>query len=399
VLLREVSSGLILALLLLPALGTPAAGAPEEPPPEAVVGDLPFLDGTSPSAIFLDLAPEGSARALSLQLDTGANTTVLTPPFARSLGVNVRSLKSSPYRRRTRLGRDLLFQVSTGGSDQSARFAPFDYGLLGGDFLDDYVVELDYAARRVRFLDPERWSVPETTSAADAAVLPFQLVGARPVVEVRLDGEPVKMLLDTGSPVGVIVGGRTAKTLVGETRPLRGFQMFGVHGEIAAQLAEARQLGLGPFTIENQPLIVAPRGLYQQGTASDSVIGHDLLALFTVRIDYPKRRLWLRRKAPLEGRLLGLDWAPARASGALLERRDDHVWVRFVAGGSAADRLGLAPNDLVEFLDAAPPPEDLAAVQAAISGGSVAVRVQRRGEDGRWQPRTLQPPGAAAPDS
>jgi hypothetical protein len=313
--------------------------------------------------------------------------------------VNVRHLKSSPYRRRTRLGRDLLFQVRTGGSDQSAGFAPFDYGLLGGEFLDDYVVEIDYSTRRVRFIDPERWSVPETTSRADAAVLPLQLVGTRPVVEVRLDGEPVKMLVDTGSPVGVIVGGRTAKTLVGETRPLRGFQMYGVAGKIDAQLGETGQLGLGPFTIENVPLIVAPRGLYQQGTASDSVLGQDLLALFTLRIDYPRRRLWLRRTAPLEGRLLGLAWAPARASGALLERRGDQVWVRLVAGGSAADRLGLAPNDLIEFLDAAPPPEDLAAVQAAIAGGSVAVRVQRRDEEGRWQPRTLQPSSAAAPDS
>ena len=136
---RELSSSLILALLLLPVLVGPASGDPEEPPSEAVVGELPFLDGASESAVFIDLAPDGSARALSLQLDTGATATVLTPQFARSLGVNVRSLKSSPYRRRTRLGRDLLFQVQTGGSDQSARLAPFDYGLLGGDFLDDFV--------------------------------------------------------------------------------------------------------------------------------------------------------------------------------------------------------------------------------------------------------------------
>lgn len=384
-----------LALVLVPVC---AAAEPGEPPPEAVVGDLPFLEA-SPNAVFIDLAPEGSARALTLQLDTGATSSVLTPEFARALGVNVRRLKSSPYRRRTSLGRDLLFDVRTGGSDRSAGYAPFDYGLLGGRFLAHYVVEVDYATRRVRFIDPDRWEVPETTSQEGAAVLPLQLVGNRPVLDVALDGEPFRMLLDTGSPIGAIVGGSAVKKLSGEPRPLRGFTLYGVQGRIEAQLAEAKRVSVGPFTFEDVPVVVAPRGLYQQGTASNSLVGHDLLAPFTLRIDYPRRRLWLRRTAPLEARLLGLSWASARESGAMLERRDDQLWVRLVTGGSPADRLGLAPNDLIEFLDAAAPPDDLRAVQSAIAGGEVAVRVQRRDEDGSWRPRTLLPPGAASPGS
>ena len=41
---------------------------------------------------------------------------------------------------------------------------------------------------------------------------------------------------------------------------------------------------------------VAPQGFYNQGFPGDSLIGYDLLAQFLVRIDYPRRRLWLRRE-------------------------------------------------------------------------------------------------------
>jgi hypothetical protein len=48
---------------------------------------------------------------LVLLLDTGASFSVFTPLAARAAGVSVRRDKSSPYRRATRLGRDLQFYV------------------------------------------------------------------------------------------------------------------------------------------------------------------------------------------------------------------------------------------------------------------------------------------------
>ena len=69
-----------MGLLLLPGL---AAAASPDPAPDAVLADLPFLDGDERNRIFVDLATEGSRRPLRLLLDTGASHTVLGP-FSRS---------------------------------------------------------------------------------------------------------------------------------------------------------------------------------------------------------------------------------------------------------------------------------------------------------------------------
>ena len=109
--LRELGLGLCLLLSAVAAAAEePAAAATDatgEPPPEAVLADLPFLDPPDARTVTVDLAREGSARPFPLLLDTGAQSSVLTPALARELGVNVRRLKSTPYRRATRLGRDL----------------------------------------------------------------------------------------------------------------------------------------------------------------------------------------------------------------------------------------------------------------------------------------------------
>ncbi len=136
-----------------------AAAQAQGPPPAAVVADLPFLDSPDPSSIVIDLAREEGARPFPLVLDTGASFSTLTPRLARELGVRVRSTKRSPYRRATRLGRDLQFRVDARRGDMASQTGR-EFGLLGGNFLVEYVVEIDFPRRRVRFLDPDHYRLP-----------------------------------------------------------------------------------------------------------------------------------------------------------------------------------------------------------------------------------------------
>ena len=87
--MRASSVGLLAAFLILPA-ATLWADGPDEPPPGAVLAELPFLDHPEKNRIVVDLAPEGH-RPFPLMLDTGATHSVITPVMARSLGVSVRA--------------------------------------------------------------------------------------------------------------------------------------------------------------------------------------------------------------------------------------------------------------------------------------------------------------------
>jgi len=355
----------------------------EDPPPAAVLAELPFLDFFGPSSIAIDLSRGEGARPFPLVLDTGASDSTVTPGLARELGVRVRSSKRSPYRRPTLLGRDLQFRVDARRGELASQTGS-EFGLLGGSFLALYVVEIDIPRRRVRFLDPDRYAVPEQATAPDETVLPVRLVANRPIVEVEIEGHRLDLLLDTGASYGVVIGGRVARAAGLESHPAPGLAAVGVMGEIGVEFAEARSVRLGTLEFRDLPVIVAPRGLHQQGTASDSLIGFDLLSQLTLRIDYPRKRAWLRREPGATPIFLGADYALVRASGALLQRSGESVFVAAILPGGAADRIGLEPEDVLEGFDPTDEALDPASPHRAIaSQGPVLVR--RRGEGGSWR--------------
>lgn len=371
--------GVLLSVVLCSA----SVAEAQDPPADAVVAELPFLDSPHPSSVVVDLARDAAARPFPLVLDTGASFSTLTAGLARELGVPVRSAKSSPYRRATCLGRDLQFRVDARRGDMVSPTGR-EFGLLGGNFLVEYVVEIDFADRRVRFLDPDRYRVPEQAASPDETVVPMQLVSNRPIVEVEIEGHSVSLLLDTGAAYGVLIGGRVARAAGLESLPASGLSAAGVLGEIGVEFSEAKSVRVGSLEFQNLPVIVAPRGLYQQGTANDSLIGYDLFSQLTLRIDYPRKRVWLRRDPGAPPIFLGADYTLVRKSGALLFRDGSSIFAAAILPGGAADRIGLQPQDVLEGFDASDAGFDPASPHHAIAGEG-PVQIRRRGEGGSWR--------------
>jgi len=373
------------ALALLGVLATgPAWG--QEPPAEAVLADLPFLASEEPNRVYIDLAPEGSARGLRVMLDTGAAESVFSPRAAREMGVHVKKTKSSLYRRKTRLGPDLLFWVDTSSSDQGT-LTGWEYGLLGGGFLEQYVVEIDFPARRVRFLDPKRYAVPETVDAPGEAVIPMKNIGKRPAVELELNGVRVLMLLDTGAPFPLILSGPVAEGAGVESREEPGIGTGTVLGPVSVRLGKADRLAVGPLVLEGVPLLVAPRGVYNLGVPGDSLVGYDVLAEFTVRLDYARERMWLRHAPDARRTFLGADWAAYEAGGALLLPHLGAFHVQLVDEGSPAAERGLRRGDQIRGAHSA-----LRVVETLRAGAELEVT---REVDGIWTDVVL--PAAEAP--
>ncbi len=385
-------------LLLLPWLPRPSAaqevdalparvpGIPE-PPAEAIVAEVPFEPGPV-FRIFVDLAREGT-QPFVMMLDTGAAESVLTPGMARELGVSVRRTKSTPYRRATRLGRDLQFWIDTATSDTGSKTG-FEYGLLGGEFLDDYVLELDYPRRRVRFLDPKRYEVPEETAAADERVLPFRRSGTRILTDVAVDGRETRVILDTGAPDTLILSGKVARKLGIEVDTLAEYGEVGtVMGPMTVRYKEAQRGTWGGFAYEEGPILVSPRGWSNMGP-NDSVIGYDLLRQFTIRIDYKRKRLWLRRDGDTRMTFQGADYRVSRRVGALVFEVEPGTYqVYKVEPGGAAAEIGLRNGDIIVWAggDEARRVEEIA--DRVIAGEELTVA--RRIDDG-WVELILPKP-------
>ena len=342
--------GATLAALLLVLAGARASA--DEVPAEAVLAVLPFLDAPEPNRIVVDLAPEGSAKPLRLMLDTGASAAMLTPLAARELGVSIRPHKQDPYRRPTRLGRDLQFFIDTSTSDTGSKTA-WEYGVFGGQFLSEYVVEIDFPGRRVRLLDPKRFTVPASVTASDEAVVPIRLVSQRPGIEVVIDGVKALLMLDTGCPTPAVISGKLAKRASLTSRPVPGLSGGTVLGPMEVELGEAKSLRLGPFEFADVLLEVAPKGWYNIGFPENSVIGYDLLAPFVLRLDYANERLWLRRATQAPIRFNGADVAAYREVGALLIPKEGRFNTWVVRPDSVAAQRGLRPGDWIEGMASA----------------------------------------------
>jgi predicted aspartyl protease len=338
------------AALLLAFAGVRANA--DDVPADAVLAVLPFLDAPEPNRIVVDLAPEGSAKPLRLMLDTGASDAVLTPLAARALGVSIRPHKQDPYRRPTRLGRDLQFFIDASTSDTGSRTGR-EYGVFGGKFLSEYVVEIDFPGRHVRLLDPHRFSVPVSVAASDEAVVPIHLVSQRPGIEVAINGVKALLMLDTGCFSPAVISGKLAQRASLTSSPLPGLRAGTALGPMDVELGEAKSVRIGPFEFADALLEVAPKGWYNIGFPENSVVGYDLLAPFVLRLDYANERLWLRRVSQEPIRFAGADVAAFREIGALLIPKQGrfHAWA--VRPESVSARRGLRPGDAIEGMPSA----------------------------------------------
>lgn len=284
------------ALVLAIAIGGAAARA-AEPPADAVLAELPFVAAAegAPLEVRIDLAPAG-ARPLSLVLDTGSPESFATPRAAQGLGISLRRSKQTPYRRATRLGRDIELNIDTRRGETAASTAG-EWAVLGARFLAAYVVEIDAPGRRVRFLDPERFTVPEQAEGEDASVLPLRLVGNRPVVDIEVGAARVPAAITTGAPGTLLLPGGWTKDagLVADPEAPEALAPMAGAGRLEAMIAP--RLRIARFEESDVPVLVAENGAQGAGARSEALLGMELLQRFVLRIDYPRKRVWLAEPA------------------------------------------------------------------------------------------------------
>lgn len=293
----------VLAAPLVAALLHLLAPGPGWASEEGVLAELPFLDPLShdgplyPGHVRIDLSAR-PGRPLPMLLDTGAAGTVMTPLYARALRITVRKHKQGYYRRSTILGRNLEFHVGTRSSETGSRTG-WEFGLLGANFLREYVVEVDYQRKRVRFLDPSVWSVSEETAEPGEWVLPMGMTDNRPTVEIELGSGRAHFLMDTGATMDLMLSEEKAREL-GIEIPATAATVIGqnVLGRDRSASFFVSEVRVGGRAVPNVSLVVTLReGSTFRTTnlagADEALLGNTFLSRFRVRFDYPNGRVGL----------------------------------------------------------------------------------------------------------
>jgi hypothetical protein len=332
---------LLTALAALPSAADPPVELSSDAPPEsAVLADLPMLEVPGSPLIHLDLAAPGDPP-LRVILDTGSHHSVAGRRGLQEFGGEKRPGDREIYHRRTATGGVLTVAPVP---DRAPQVQADPFVRLGLTFLRGYVLELDFSARRVRFLDPDRVVLPEATEAPDEAVIQL---GPRPAMDVDVNGHPVNMLIDTTLPVPLWL---KTRDLVKSAISPKTLPILRVRGERQAtvRLFETDLVKLGPLDAGVFPVIVSQDPHRDAFGQNGHAVGIDLLSRFRVRLDIARSRMWLKRAGDAPVRFAGLPYSRTSSSGAYLTPFGSWYELFGVLPDSPAATLGLQPGDRID---------------------------------------------------
>jgi hypothetical protein len=321
--------------------------------------------------IIVPVSVNGS-RPLSFVLDTGANGALIRSDVARELGLAMEGrlnvggagpgTQSGQFVRRatwTLAGLAGFSQPLTVALPltelPAAMGRPVD-GIIGGQFIQQFVVEVDYQAKTLRLHDPAAFSYRGSGES-----MPIDFVNVtHPVVTAIVTpagGTPIerRFLFDIGSGGAVILHSpfvAEQKLLGPGSKTIQAIGGAGAGGRTAGRIGRIESLRLGSFTIQ-QPIAMFSQD--QAGALANPAlagnIGSQIAMRFRLFLDYGRRRLILEPSAifdqPFDRAFSGL---ALRAQGADFRTFRVHE----VLDDSPATDAGIREGDIIAAVDDVP---------------------------------------------
>lgn len=244
-----------------------------------------------------------------MAVDSGlTGTHLLVTPMAEALGLPLRGLAVARswaglgtvrFATLDRLGlgglelRDVPVAVTDLSPGLLARDGrPGPSGLLGLPLFDAYAVTVDVPAGTLT-LSPPGGPVP------DGAILLPLVPGEIPVVELLVDGQPVRLLIDTGAVSSDVALFEDAAERLGLPERYgegRRTRVLSAGGETEMAKLTVDEVRVGPQRLPKVEVDVAPRpGFWSRWIDAgwDGVVGLGLLAQYRFTLDIPTGRLVL----------------------------------------------------------------------------------------------------------
>lgn len=322
---------------------------------QAQVAEVPFaLEG-----YLIVVEGKINGKPAKLILDTGAGLGLFTPKTAAKL--ELKSIGKANIggggEKAAQADLTLVQTIEIGGALQrqqmgiilelpSGAKADFD-GIVGYPFLKNYVVQIDYLAKKVRFLTPEQFS-PDPK----ASVLPMSLRMNVPEIPVRIDGLAGKVWVDTGYSGALTFTSPTVeKNVLAAKYPKRVETVLGqgLGGVTKGQMTRIGALELGDVSL---PGVITGLSRDKSGALADSeiiaLLGGEVLSRFTVTLDYPSKRFFLTKNADFAKPFV---YSRAGLSGVM---DGDGYRVLTVAPESPAAEVGIKQDEQILTLDGTP---------------------------------------------
>jgi len=229
-------------------------------------------------------------------------------------------------------------------------------GIIGGDFIKQFVVEVDYPAQVLRLHDKDKF-----VYSGPGEIIPMSLnSGGHPVIsaEVTVQGRPPmkgRFLVDLGSGGSLALHSpfvEQQQLLELPQKTIKALGGGGAGGRVSGRSGRIAELRIGKFQIEN------PLTLFSQDKAgafasseSQGNIGQMILSKFTILLDYSRDRIILEPNASLKDPIM-----PGMSGLRLVAEGADYRTFRVeeLIDDSPSTEAGIQKDDIILTVDQLP---------------------------------------------
>ncbi|MFS4457273.1 aspartyl protease family protein [Maribacter sp. 2304DJ31-5] len=188
------------------------------------------------------------------------------------------------------------------------------HGIIGYDLFKDFVVDINYANKTMKFFDPDTY---DRRPSKKARTLPISIAGRKAYMDANIalkDNSEikVKMLLDTGSSDAIWLFENEQIRL-----PQKNYEDFlgkGLAGDIYGRRTKINKLRIGDFILDDAktafPDMLTFNTIKDLGNRNGS-LGGEVLKRFNIIFDYPHGKITLKKntnfKKPFQYNVSGID--------------------------------------------------------------------------------------------
>jgi hypothetical protein len=354
----------IFVLLLMPSLTAATVQQPAKPALAPI--EIPFeLVGRH---IVLPVRVNNS-RPLSFVFDTGDKFGVIDIERARELKLTLGSevriggagagqltgafVQSSTWSLPGLEGFSQPISLAFPMADLAARLGHDFDGIVGSDFIKQFVIEVDYRALKLKLYDKDAFAY---SGSGESIAVQFNNQG-HPLIDAQVTpngAEPVKgkFVIDLGSGGALVLHSpfvRTHKLLDSGIKTIKSISGGGAGGTINGRVGRVSELAIGKFRVSN------PITLFSEDTAGAFAssqlagnIGQQIMSKFRIFLDYSHERIILEPNETLNEPF-------DRSYAGLSLRSEDKLYQTFrvvdILDQSPAAEAGLRKDDVITAID------------------------------------------------